>query len=124
MTATRRPGGAERLVYSTGSGRICAGCRQPIAACACRSAAGTAARPAGAVRVGRETQGRAGKGVTVIDGLPLGDRDLEQLARELKRLCGSGGTVRDGRIEIQGEHRDALLAELARRGYAAKRSGG
>lgn len=78
----------------------------------------------GAVRVGRETKGRAGKGVTVITGLPLAPRELEQLAGELKRRCGSGGTVRDGVIEIQGEHRDTLVQELARRGFQAKRSGG
>lgn len=77
-----------------------------------------------AVRVGRETKGRAGKGVTVITGLPLAPRELEQLAGELKRRCGSGGTVRDGVIEIQGEHRDTLVYELARRGFQAKRSGG
>ena len=78
----------------------------------------------GRVRVSRQTQGRAGKGVTVITGLPLGPDALAALAAELKRLCGSGGTVRDGAIEIQGEHRDRLVAELSRRGFAALRSGG
>lgn len=77
-----------------------------------------------AVRVSRQTQGRAGRGVTVISGLALGAAELGQLASELKRRCGSGGTVRDGVIEIQGEHRDTLVAELARRGIAAKRAGG
>lgn len=62
--------------------------------------------------------------MTVISGLQLSDAELEQLAGELKRRCGSGGTVRDGVIEIQGEHRDTLVAELARRGIAAKRAGG
>lgn len=76
------------------------------------------------VRVGRETKGRAGKGVTVITGLPLALAQLEQLAGELKRRCGSGGTVRDGVIEIQGEHRDLLVQELTKRGFAARRSGG
>jgi translation initiation factor 1 len=76
------------------------------------------------VRVARQTQGRAGRGVTVITGLPLTATELEQLATELKRRCGSGGTVRDGIIEIQGEHRDTLVAELAQRGITAKRSGG
>jgi predicted translation initiation factor SUI1 len=76
------------------------------------------------VRVGRETQGRAGKGVTVITGLPLAALELEQLAGELKRRCGSGGTVRNGVIEIQGEHRDRIVRELVRLGYDAKRSGG
>lgn len=76
------------------------------------------------VRVGRETRGRAGKGVTVITGLPLAPAQLEALASELKRRCGSGGTVRNGVIEIQGDHRDVLVRELATRGYDAKRSGG
>lgn len=76
------------------------------------------------VRVGRETAGRGGKGVTVITGLPLAPDALEALAGELKRCCGAGGAAREGRIEIQGEHRDRLIAELARRGYDAKRSGG
>jgi translation initiation factor 1 len=74
--------------------------------------------------VSRQTQSRAGKAVTVITGLPLAAAELESLASELKRRCGSGGTVKDGVIEIQGEHRDVLVAELVRRGFAAKRSGG
>lgn len=76
------------------------------------------------VRVGRETKGRAGKGVSVITGLPLGPTELEELAGRLKRRCGSGGTVRDGVIEIQGDHRDMLVAELIALGYDARRSGG
>lgn len=127
----------DRLVYSTDAGRLCPQCRQPVARCACRARrdpaalraqAAQAAAPLGAkdgvVRVGRQTQGRGGKGVTVVTGLPLAPAALEQLARELKQRCGSGGTVRDGTIEIQGEHRDTLVAELLKRGYAAKRSGG
>jgi translation initiation factor 1 len=113
------------IVYSTGVGRICPGCRRPQAQCACKTAAGAAARSnAGKVRVSRQTQSRAGKAVTLISGLPLDDAQLAALARELKRQCGSGGTVKDGAIEIQGEHRDALVAELLRRGFDAKRSGG
>jgi translation initiation factor 1 len=77
-----------------------------------------------AIRVSRATQGRGGKGVTVISGLPLAVGELEQLAKELKQRCGSGGRVINGQIEIQGEHRDALVTELSRRGYAAKRAGG
>jgi translation initiation factor 1 len=119
---------SSRIVYSTGSGRICPGCRRPSAQCACRgrgSGAGSAAASAGAaVRVGRATQGRAGKGVTVITGLPLPPPELEALSAELKRHCGSGGTIREGTIEIQGEHRDRIVQELTRRGFAPKRSGG
>lgn len=76
------------------------------------------------VRVGREVAGRGGKGVSVISGLPLAAADLEALASRLKRLCGAGGAVRDGVIEIQGEHRDRLVKELRLLGYDAKRSGG
>jgi translation initiation factor 1 len=113
------------IVYRTGTGRMCPGCRRPFAQCVCKTAAAAAARAqAGAVRVSRQTQGRAGKAVTLISGLPLGAAALAGLAGELKRHCGSGGTVRDGVIELQGEHRDAVLAELLRRGFAAKRSGG
>jgi len=77
-----------------------------------------------AVRVGRETQGRSGKGVSVITGLPLPQAQLEELAKQLKKRCGCGGTVRNGVIESQGDHRDLLVAELNRLGYPAKRSGG
>jgi translation initiation factor 1 len=76
------------------------------------------------IRVGREVAGRGGKGVTVITGLVLPAAQLEALAGELKRSCGAGGAVRDGKIEIQGEHRDRVVAELEKRGYKAKRAGG
>jgi len=113
------------IVYSTGVGRMCPGCRRPIAQCVCKTANGQCARPpAGPVRVARQTQGRGGKAVTVVMGLPLDAAGLTDLAKELKRRCGSGGTVRDGTIEIQGEHRDTVVAELLRRGYSAKRAGG
>lgn len=118
-----RPG--SRVVYSTGAGRLCPECRRPADRCECRDRAKVAAPPRdGVVRVGRQTQGRAGKGVTVITGLPLAGAELEKLAKELKQRCGSGGTVRDGTVEIQGEHRDTLVAELTKRGYTVKRAGG
>jgi len=107
---------------------MCPRCGRPVASCACRAAA---ARPASApagraavVRVGRETKGRKGKGVTVVTGVPLAGAALDELASRLKRLCGSGGTVRDGVIEIQGDHRDLLVAELAKSGWTVKRAGG
>ena len=102
---------------------MCPACGQPVALCACRA---VEARPAGdgVVRVGRQTQGRKGKGVTVITGVPLAGAELEALAGVLKKRCGSGGTVRDGTIEIQGDHRDALVEALAARGWTVKRSGG
>jgi translation initiation factor 1 len=76
------------------------------------------------VRVGRETAGRSGKGVSVVTGLPLSAQALEALATRLKKLCGAGGAVRDGVIEIQGDHRDRLVQELIKLGYEAKRAGG
>ena len=76
------------------------------------------------VRVAREVAGRGGKGVSVITGLPLDEPALEALATRLKKTCGAGGAIRDGRIEIQGDHRDRLVAELVKLGYDAKRSGG
>jgi translation initiation factor 1 len=84
------------------------------------------AAPAAAarVRVGREVAGRGGKGVTVVSGLTLDALELDELAARLKKLCGAGGTVKDGRIEIQGDHRDRLVAELCRLGFQAKRAGG
>jgi translation initiation factor 1 len=115
------------IVFSTGLGRVCPGCLRPVAECVCKTAKAAEARTVaqgGAVRVGRETQGRKGKGVTVISGLPLAADGLEQLATQLKKRCGSGGTVRGGLIEIQGDHRDQLVAELTRLGWKPKRSGG
>jgi translation initiation factor 1 len=114
---------APGIVYTTGLGAICPGCRRPVADCACHQADGRPARDQ-TVRVSREVAGRKGKGVSVVTGLPLGPAELEALAGDLKRRCGSGGTVRDGRIEIQGDHRDLLVEELARRGYKARRAGG
>ena len=76
------------------------------------------------VRVAREVAGRGGKGVSVITGLPLDEAALEALATRLKKTCGAGGATKDGRIEIQGDHRDRLVTELVKLGYDAKRSGG
>jgi translation initiation factor 1 len=114
---------AERIIYSTGIGSLCGNCRRPVRECVCPKNAPGAAKP-GAVRVGRETKGRAGKGVTTVSGLPLSLSDIESVAAKLKKRCGSGGTVRDGVIEIQGEHRDVIVAELIKQGWPAKRSGG
>jgi translation initiation factor 1 len=120
MKAKKATGG---LVYST-EHPTCPTCRQPLVRCACKARKPAPAARDGIVRVGREVKGRAGKGVTVITGLPLPAEELAKLAGELKRKCGSGGTCKDGEIEIQGDHRDLLVAELARLGYKAKRSGG
>lgn len=111
------------LVYSTELGRTCPDCRRPVAECRCRAST-PLPKAGGPIRVGRETAGRKGAGVTVVTGLPLGGAELSELASALKKRCGSGGTARDGRIEIQGDHRDTIVAELRQRGYDAKRSGG
>jgi len=122
---SRPAGSAENsvLVYSTADGKVCPGCGQPAGKCAC-GAARVAPRGDGVVRVGRETKGRKGKGVTLVTGVPLGEAGLAALAKELKRRCGTGGTVKDGVIEIQGDHRERLVEELQGRGYRVKMAGG
>jgi translation initiation factor 1 len=112
-----------RIVYSTGIGSLCPNCRRPVRECVCPKGAPGAAKPA-AIRVGREIKGRAGKGVTTVTGLPLSLPDIDSLATRLKKRCGSGGTVREGVIEIQGDHRDVIVAELIKHGWPAKKSGG
>lgn len=111
------------LVYSTDSGRMCPACRQPVAACVCSAAK---PRPVGdgIVRVSRETKGRAGKGVTLVKGLPLDDAALITLGKQLKTACGSGGTVKDGVIEVQGDHCERVMALLQALGHKVKRAGG
>ncbi|MBA2879696.1 translation initiation factor 1 [Desulfosalsimonas propionicica] len=112
-----------RLVYSTEKGRICQKCGKPQDACQCRKK--TAASPGdGIVRIKRETKGRKGKGVTLITGTGLDPEALKQLAKQLKARCGSGGTVKNGQIEIQGDHREMLAEELKKEGFAVKRAGG
>ena len=83
-----------------------------------------APRGDGIVRVRRETQGRGGKTVTTVSGVGLPDAELRELAGELKRRCGTGGSVKDYVIEIQGDHRDAVVQELERRGLTVKLAGG
>ncbi len=110
------------LVYSTDGGRHCPDCQQPKDACIC----GQAVAPVGdgIARVRRETKGRGGKTVTTISGLPLAGDALKELASALKRRCGTGGSLKDGVVEIQGEHVELLIDELLKRGFKAKKSGG
>jgi translation initiation factor 1 len=115
---------AARIVYSTGIGNLCPNCRRAVKDCVCPKGAPGAAKPGAIVRVGREVKGRAGKGVTTVTGLGLSPADIDALATRLKKRCGSGGTVRDGVIEIQGDHRDVIVAELMKLGWPAKKSGG
>ncbi len=122
MTARNQASG---VVYSSEHGRMCPTCGKPVASCACREKKPAAAATQNAVvRVGRETKGRKGKGVTVVTGVPLKGAALDELGSRLKRLCGSGGTVKDGVIEVQGDHRDALVTELSKHGWTVKRAGG
>ncbi len=117
------------LVYSTDAGRICPDCSQPIAQCQCAAnkkalAAAGVASADGIVRVQRETKGRGGKSVTLVRGLGLDAEALSVLGKQLKAACGSGGTVKDGVIEVQGDHVVTLVAALEKRGYKVKRVGG
>jgi translation initiation factor 1 len=116
----RKTGGG--LVYSTEGGRMCPSCRRPVAQCACRQAA---APPSdGIVRVLRETKGRGGKAVTVVRGVPVDAAGLLKLGQDLKAACGSGGTVKDGTIEVQGDHVEKVMALLQQRNFTVKRAGG
>jgi translation initiation factor 1 len=111
-----------RLVYSTETGTACPDCGQPKAQCVCKQR--TIAPSDGIVRVSRETKGRKGKGVTLVKGLPLDDAALTALAKQLKAACGSGGTVKDGVVEVQGDHLDKVMALITAQGYKVKRAGG
>ncbi len=111
------------LVYSTAHGKVCAGCGEPVTGCICNKKTSIQAGD-GVIRLGRETKGRKGKGVTTISGVPLDHSGMLALGKELKKRCGSGGTVKEGIIEIQGDHRDMLFEELQKRGWRVKRSGG
>ncbi len=110
------------LVYSTDSGRHCPDCCKPVDACICKQT--IIPEGDGIARVRRESKGRGGKTVTTITGVPLAEAELKELASALKRRCGTGGALKDGVIEIQGEHVQLLMDELIKRGFKAKRSGG
>jgi len=117
----------DRLVYSTGIGRvtICSVCGQPYKHCRCdQPAALPAKKNDGVVRVMRDRKHRGGKTVTVITGVAGSESEVTALAQQLKKLCGSGGTVKEGNIEIQGDHCDKVQARLTGLGYRVKRAGG
>ncbi|VGO15629.1 hypothetical protein PDESU_04214 [Pontiella desulfatans] len=101
------------IVFSTDQGRIKPEKKKP-----------DAPKGDGIVRVGRETKGRKGKGMTVITGVPIHPEGLKDLAKKLKQKCGTGGTVKGQVIEIQGDHRDLLVNELTQLGYTVKKAGG
>lgn len=110
------------LVYSTDAGRMCPDCRQPIASCICKQA--VIPKGDGVVRVSRETKGRGGKSVTLVKGLALDADALAVVGKQLKTACGSGGTVKDGVIEVQGDHCDLVVEVLKKHGHNVKRAGG
>ena len=111
------------LVYSTDAGRMCPGCRQPLAQCICHQNKPLSTGD-GIVRVSRETKGRGGKAVTLVKGVLLDEAALTQLGKQLKAACGSGGTVKDGVIEVQGDHVERVMVALTKLGHQVKRSGG
>lgn len=106
------------IVYATGQGRMCPACGKPETGCICRELRRREVSAGGRLRVLLDTKGRKGRGVTLVEGLPVNLEALEALAKELKRKLGTGGTVRERTIEIQGDHREAVIAELAARGFA------
>lgn len=110
------------LVYSTDAGRMCPNCRQPISSCVCKKSA--LPKGDGVVRVSRETKGRGGKSVTLVKGLALDAPSLAAIGKQLRAACGSGGTVKEGVIEIQGDHCETVLQALHKQGFGAKRAGG
>jgi translation initiation factor 1 len=115
-----------RLVYSTESGKLCQSCQKTVSRCVCKkkkSKSQTNIKIDGIIRIQREVKGRKGKTVTIISGFQLADDELKNLATKLKRRCGTGGSVKDGVIIIQGDHRDTLVTELVKRGFKAKIAG-
>ena len=110
------------LVYSTESGRMCPQCRRPLSECTCKASA--APKGDGVVRVSRQTKGRGGKRVTLVKGLALDAAALAALGKQLRTACGSGGTVKDGVIEVQGDHCELVMELLGKQGHQPKRAGG
>ena len=120
-----------RLVYSSETGRICPDCSKPVSSCVCikknnnKGDKGVRNYPDdGVIRVVRETKGHRGKTVTRVGNIPPGERELKDLARRLKTRCGTGGTIKDGEIIIQGDHRQVIIDEMIKQGYRAKLAGG
>jgi len=111
------------LVYSTDAGRMCPGCRRPVADCRCARVPVAPAASAG-VRASRESKGRGGKVVTVVRGLGLDAGALAALGKQLRTDCGTGGTAKDGIVELQGDHCERVIAALSRQGFMARRAGG
>jgi translation initiation factor 1 len=122
LMAGREHDGKGRLVYSTDAGRVCTGCGWPARNCMCsQKAAASEPIPARIVaKLRMEKKGRAGKTVTVVDGLPQNAGFLKDLGQELKRACGTGGTVIDGAVELQGDLRERVRECLLKKGFVVK----
>lgn len=114
------------LVYSTETGKHCPECGEPLTACRCDELAEQQrlANLDGVVRVRREVAGRKGKGVITITGVPLPEKELKTLAKKLKQRCGTGGSLKEGVIEIQGDQRDLIKTLLEAEGFKVKMTGG
>ena len=110
-----------RLVYSTDSGRLCPDCQKAIELCACEK---NVLPGDGNIKIKRETKGRGGKTVTTVSGIPLASNELKTFAKKMKQACGTGGSVKSGIIEIQGDQRGKILQFLKDQGYEAKLAGG
>ena len=116
-----------RLVYSTETGRICPKCQKPISSCTCKKKRPEPPPPFksdGIIRIQRVTKGRKGKTVTTVFGFELDEQALKDHAKELKQHCGTGGSVKDGVIVIQGDHRDSVKGFLEGKGFRVKVAGG
>ena len=113
-----------RVVYTTEEGAVCPECKRQKGKCTCADARKMQVKGDGNVRVRRETNGRGGKTVTTITGLAMNQVELQALLKDFKRVCGAGGAIKDGVVEIQGDHCDLILRDLGRRGIKAKRAGG
>ena len=110
-----------RLVYSTDRGRICPTCGWPERDCKCSGRRATESVPARIVaKLRLEKQGRGGKAVTVIYDLPNNDTFLKDLCQELKRACGTGGSIAENTVELQGDLRDRVRELLTKKGYSVK----
>ncbi len=101
---------------------MCPDCRQPLARCACKAT--PVVKGDGVVRVSAQSKGRGGKTVTLVKGLALDAAALATLGKQLRTACGAGGTVKDGVIEVQGDHCETVLAALVKAGFDPKRTGG
>ena len=119
-----RQAGRGGLVYSTDAGRMCPLCRQAVSACRCATRATAIVVGDGIVRVSRESKGRAGKEVTVVRALALDAPALAALGKRLRTACGAGGTVKDGALEVQGDHAERIVDLLSAEGWNVKRAGG